>query len=91
VYQPADKNILQSIWHFVSFVPLGYLAGTAIQSMGYPRLLIGILAFSTVVNGGKLLFAGRHASLLDVLFNLAGAVAGIAACPRRNGIRLRRD
>jgi VanZ family protein len=91
VYQPADKNILQSIWHFVSFVPLGHLAGTAIQSMGYPRLLIGILAFSTVVNGGKLLFAGRHASLLDVLFNLAGAVAGIAACPRRNGIRLRRD
>jgi VanZ family protein len=90
VYQPADKNILQSIWHFVSFVPLGCLAGVAIPSMGYPRVLIGILAFSTVVNGGKLLFAGRHASLLDVLLNMAGAVAGIAACHRRNGARLRR-
>ena len=89
VYRPADKNILQSIWHFVSFVPLGYLAGTAIQSIGYPRVLVGILAFSTVANGGKLLFAGRHASLLDVLLNLAGAVAGIAACYRRKGIRLR--
>jgi VanZ family protein len=32
------------------------------------------------LNGGKLFFAGRHASLVDLLVNLAGLFAGLAAC-----------
>lgn len=91
LHQPANDDVLAATWHFVSFVPLGYLVGTAVPSIGYPRVLTGILAFSATLNGGKLLIAGRHASLVDSLLNLAGAVAGIAAFrwSKRTGTGLR--
>lgn len=78
VHQHAgNDNILAAAWHFVGFVPLGYLAGMAIPYLGYPRVLASALAFSVVLNGGKLLIAGRHASLVDLLVNLAGILVGL--------------
>ena len=88
VYQPAGDHALAATWHFVSFVPLGFLAGVATPIFGYPGVLGGILAFSAALNGGKLLIVSRHASLDDLLFNLAGAIAGLAAYKRRKTIRL---
>jgi hypothetical protein len=79
VYQPAEDHVLAATWHFVSFVPLGFLAGMASPILGVPRALAGVLAFSGILNGGKLLIVGRHASLNDMLLNLAGTIAGLAA------------
>jgi VanZ family protein len=83
VNQPDNNDILATIWHFVGYVPLGYFAGMAIPHLGYARVLTGALVFSATLNGGKLLVAGRHASLVDLLVNLAGLLAGLAAYRRR--------
>jgi len=88
LYQPAEQDMLQATWHFASFVPLGYLVGSITHVAGYPRALTSILAFSAVLNGGKLLIPSRHASLVDLLLNLTGAVAGIAVGQRRKRARL---
>lgn len=87
LYQPAEQDMLQAAWHFASFVPLGYLVGSAAHIIGYPRALTSILAFSAVLNSGKLLIPTRHTSLADLLLNLTGAVAGVAASHRRKRTR----
>lgn len=84
VYQPAGDHPLAATWHFVGYVPLGYLVGTAIPHLGCARVLAGALAFPVALNGGKLFVAGRHASLVDLVVNLAGLLAGFFAYQRHH-------
>lgn len=65
LYQPTGDSFLAALWHFGGFFPLGYLAGFFGQIYGPPRVLTSILAFATALNGGKLLIAGRHPSIID--------------------------
>jgi VanZ family protein len=43
------------------------------------RVLAGALAFPVALNAGKLFVAGRHASFVDLVVNLAGLLAGFFA------------
>ncbi|MCA9204739.1 MAG: VanZ family protein [Planctomycetales bacterium] len=82
LYQPAGGDLLATLWHFAGFVPLGYLVDFAGQIYGPPQVLTSIFAFATALNGGKLLIMGRHPSIIDLLLNVAGALAGFFARQR---------
>jgi hypothetical protein len=82
LYQHTDNpkdQALSAAWHFGGFAAMGYL----LSGIGQARAL-GMASLTAIaLNAGKVLVAGRHPSIVDLLVNVVGAAAGLYAGRRR--------
>jgi hypothetical protein len=83
LYEPFSLDewgeVLVAAYHFAVFWVFGRLLRVARPRAGNIRLLLLAVALSCTVNAGKVLVAGRHPSVLDLVLNLLGAAAAIHA------------
>jgi VanZ family protein len=86
LYEPADDvavEVAAAVWHFASFFALVCLAVLGYRRWSPMRITMMAVSLAVLVNGGKLLIAGRHPSLVDLMLNLAGILAAVYACRTR--------
>lgn len=75
---PGSGGAAAAVGHLVSFVPLGGLLALTVRARrsAAPAAATGA-AIATLLAVGKVAFAGRHPSLVDVAAQAAGATLGV--------------
>lgn len=82
-------NQLESAANVVLFLPLGLLVALIIPTGRWWILALGLIVVSVSIELAQaLIIPGRVASVLDVLANVTGGLAGIAAAGIIRGITL---
>jgi hypothetical protein len=82
LYQPSSDPTIEALagaWHFAGFAALTYFMCAAWRAPSSIPHLAVVSGFAVVLNGGKFFVADRHPSTTDLLFNLAGTIAGAYA------------
>jgi glycopeptide antibiotics resistance protein len=79
-------NELESFANVVLFLPLGLLVALILPTGRWWLLVLGLIVVSGSIELAQALVPGRVASVLDVLANVTGGLAGIAVAGLIRGV-----
>ena len=77
-------DVLPTLLHVLAFMPIGYAALRLSRGPGNRALLVVlvlVLVLAIGVEGTKILFAGRHPTIWNMIANVTGGLAGALMLP----------
>jgi hypothetical protein len=75
--RPDRRSVLRSLLHLLAFVPAGVLIAVAAHRPSAWRVVLWTGAFALLLQVVKIVIAGRHPSVLVVVTQPLGAIAGL--------------
>ena len=73
-----------ALLHLLAFVPIGYAAARLAAKRGrYRWVAVMVFVLGVLIETSKVLFAGRHILVLNILANIAGGLVGMVFARRQ--------